>query len=110
MNKTRALDALTALSQETRLDVFRLLVQLGPQGVPAGTIAERLGVRQNTLSAHLGVLSRGGLVSSMREGRVIRYRADYEGMGELLTYLTQDCCRGEQAICEPLIKAMSCAC
>ncbi len=108
MDKDQALAALTALSQGTRLDVFRLLVKAGSEGMPAGRIAERLDVVQNTLSSHLAVLVRAGLVDSLREGRVIRYRADYAGMRELLAYLVQDCCNGDEAICEPLLDLVLC--
>ena len=108
MNKDQALAALTALSQGTRLDVFRLLVKAGPDGMAAGAIATRLGVVQNTLSSHLAVLARAGLVDSLREGRVIRYRANYAGMRKLLAYLVQDCCNGNEAICEPLLDLVSC--
>lgn len=105
MDKTTALDTLDALAQETRLDVFQILIQAGPSGLPAGEIAENLGVRQNTMSSHLGILSRAGLIQSRREGRVIRYNANYEAMRGLIDYLMHDCCRGDprltQAIADP---------
>ncbi len=104
MKQSRAIDALSALSHETRLDVFRLLVQEGPSGLAAGEIAKRLGALQNTMSAHLGVLSRAGLVRGVREGRVIRYRADYDAMRSLIHYLLEDCCAGDQVICYPFIR------
>jgi len=110
MNKKQALSALAALSQGTRLDVFRLLVRAGPHGLAAGAVAARLGVVQNTLSSHLAVLVRAGLLSGRREGRVIYYNADYERMRSLLTYLVEDCCNGDAAICAPLIDAMACGC
>jgi len=110
MDKAQALEALSALAHATRLDVFRLLVQSGPEGMPAGEIASRLGVVQNTLSTHLGALARAGLIRRDREGRVIRCRADYAGMQALLAYLLEDCCRGDQAICEPLFDVIKCAC
>ena len=110
MNKQQALDGLAALAHETRLDAFRLLVQAGPDGMPAGEIADRLGVLQNTMSTHLNVLARTGLIARVREGRVIRCSADFETMQALLTYLLQDCCRGNRAICEPLFSAIKCAC
>ena len=110
MTKQQAVAALAALAHETRLDVFRMLVQAGPEGVPAGEVAERLGVLQNTLSTHLGTLARAGLIERKREGRVVRCHADYAGMQALLTFLLQDCCRGNQAICEPLFTALKRAC
>ena len=110
MKKAQALDALSALANETRLDVFRLLVQTAPDGMSAGDVAGHLGVRQNTMSAHLGALARAGLVRRQREGRVIRCTADFDGMQGLLAYLLQDCCRGEEQICAPLFDAIRCAC
>ncbi len=104
MNQSTALDALSALSHETRLDVFRVLVQKGPAGLPAGEIAEELDVRQNTMSTHLGILSHAGLVNKTREGRVIRYCANYEVMRSLIQYLLEDCCVGDSVICRPFMK------
>lgn len=108
MDKSKALEALSALAQETRLDVYRLLVRAGPEGLPAGEIAERLDVRQNTMSSHLGVLARAGLALRRREGREIVYAADYDGMRRMLTYLMRDCCKGEPAICAPVLDAVAC--
>jgi len=102
MDRKAALDALAALGQETRLDVFRLLVRHAPAGLPAGEIAERLGVVQNTMSAHLGVLARAGLIAARRTGRVVDYTVDNAAMRDLLAYLMQDCCGGEPEICAPL--------
>lgn len=110
MKKPQALDALSALAHETRLDVFRLLVQAGPEGIAAGEVAEHLGVLQNTMSTHLGVLARAGLIHRERDGRVIRCSADFDGMQKLLTYLLQDCCRGNQSVCTPLFESIKCAC
>lgn len=110
MDQPAALDALSALSYETRLDVFRLLVQEGPSGLAAGEVAKRLGVLQNTMSAHLGVLSRAGLVQGIREGRVIRYCADYEAMRSLIRYLLEDCCAGDQVACYPFIQKAASKC
>jgi len=107
MIKDDALSALSALSQSTRLDVFRLLVKTGPDGLPAGEIAEILGIVQNTMSAHLTCLHHAGLVVKSRQGRVIRYEANFKCMGNLLTYLMQDCCGGDSSICTPVIAAMS---
>lgn len=103
--------ALSALAHEGRLTVFRLLVQVGPEGLPAGEVARRLGVAPNTLSASLTVLSNAGLVSSRRDGRSIIYRAEYDRMGDLLVYLTQDCCQVRPEVCTPLAEAVrSAAC
>jgi DNA-binding transcriptional ArsR family regulator len=103
MESKRALVALSALSHETRLSVFRLLVTAGPMGVAAGAIAEQLEVLPNTLSTHLGLLARAGLVVPARNGRVIRYSADYDGMRELMAFLVRDCCAGNPEICSSLL-------
>ena len=107
MKKEVALDALAALGQETRLDVFRLLVKAGKEGMPAGAISETLDVRPNTLSTHLGVLSRSGLVHAERDGRSILYRADLAAMGDLVTYLLQDCCGGRPELCAPVLSCLN---
>jgi len=99
MKSKSAIEALSALAQETRLAIFRLLVRQGPDGLPAGTIGERLDIPAPTLSFHLAQLSRAGLVASRREGRSILYAADYRGMNALLTYLTEDCCQGRPELC-----------
>jgi len=102
METKEALHALGALAQETRLDVFRLLVRAGPVGLPAGNIAERIGVQPATLSFHLKELERAGLLTSRRESRQIYYALDVEGMRGLLAFLTEDCCGGRPEICAPL--------
>ena len=94
MEKSNAIGALAALAQETRLDVFRLLVGAGPPGLPAGRIGERLGVASATLSFHLKELRRAGLVSCRRVGRSLIYAADFGAMNALVGYLTENCCRG----------------
>jgi ArsR family transcriptional regulator len=99
MKSKNAIEALGALAQETRLAIFRLLVRQGPDGLPAGTIGERLDIPAPTLSFHLAQLSRAGLVASRRAGRSILYAADYRGMNALLTYLTEDCCQGRPELC-----------
>src|SRR5215470_11098613 len=99
MKSRTAIDALAALAQETRLAIFRLLVRQGPEGLPAGAIAERLDIPAPTMSFHLAQLSRAGLVTSRREGRSILYATNYRGMNALLTYLTEDCCQGRPEIC-----------
>ena len=106
-----ATQAVAALAQETRLAAFRLLVRCGPSGLPAGEIAERLGVPGSTLSFHLKELDRAGLLRSWRRQRQIFYAADYEGMRRLLTFLTEDCCNGRPEICGGLSAATdACAC
>ena len=109
MDKIDAIEALSALSQETRLDVFRLLVKAGPYGLFAGEIADQLGVRQNTMSTNLGVLARAGLIRNQREGRSIRYFADLEGMRYLLAFLIKDCCGGRPETCQPILQELVCA-
>ncbi|UDF04420.1 helix-turn-helix transcriptional regulator [Asticcacaulis sp. AND118] len=110
MDKMKALDAMAALAQETRLDVFRLLVQVGSPGLPAGEIGERLRVRQNTMSANLSVLAQAGLIRSSREGRSIRYFADMDGVKGLLGFLMENCCGGAPEVCQPVIAQLTCTC
>ena len=100
MEKKAAIGALGALAQETRLDLFRLLVTVGPQGLPAGVIAERLGVLPASLSFHLAQLVHAGLITQRRLGRQLIYSAEYGAMNNLLTYLTENCCQG--ASCAPV--------
>ena len=98
MEINSATEAFAALSQETRLAAFRLLVRAGPAGLPAGAIARALGAAPSTLSTHLGLLQRAGLVSSERRSRHIVYRANYDGAGALMRYLMEDCCKGHPAV------------
>lgn len=100
MDTTTALQALTALSHESRLAAFRLLVQAGPEGLSVGEIRERLALPPATLTAHLNVLRAAGLADDQREGRVIRVRANYPQMNGLLAFLTENCCAGS-AVCAP---------
>jgi len=99
MEKIAAVTALSALAQENRLDVFRLLVQAGPEGMAAGGVAEALGLAPNTLTFHFDRLRMAGLVSVRREGRSMIYAAQYDVMNELLGYLTENCCQGQE--CAP---------
>jgi DNA-binding transcriptional ArsR family regulator len=99
METNDAVAALGALAQENRLDVFRLLVQAGPDGLPAGQIAERLKLASPTLSFHLAQLKHAGLVQSKREGRSLIYAADYDGMNALMEFLTENCCGGVSTTC-----------
>jgi ArsR family transcriptional regulator len=94
MKKKTALAALSALAQETRLDIFRLLVQAGGDGLPAGEIGERLGVPAPTLSFHLSQLKQARLVTCRRDSRSLIYAASYPAMNGLIAYLTEKCCRG----------------
>lgn len=104
-----AVGALGALSHPTRLAVFRMLVQAGPDGLIAGQIAARADVPPSTLSHHLALLERSGLIRSERESRVIHYRADYAGMRRLLGFLMQDCCQGVPEMCADLAETALCA-
>lgn len=99
MEKTHAIAALVALGQENRLDVFRLLVQAGKDGLPAGQIGERLNIPAPTLSFHLAQLRHAGLVHFRRDGRSLIYAANYDGMNALLGFLTENCCAGDVAAC-----------
>jgi DNA-binding transcriptional ArsR family regulator len=99
MEKQEAVAALAALAQDTRLDVFRLLVQAGEAGLPAGRIGERLGLPGATLSFHLNQLRHAGLVTFRRDGRSLIYAAEYDAMNALLAYLTKNCCQGDAASC-----------
>ena len=98
MEISTATTAFAALAQETRLAAFRLLVQAGPAGLPAGEIARALETAPSTLSTHLGLLQRAGLVSSERRSRRIVYRADFAGAGALMRFLMKDCCKGHPAV------------
>ncbi len=101
MKKHDALAALAALAQENRLDVFRLLVEAGPDGVPAGSVANVLGLAPNTLTFHLDRLRDAGLVTVRRQGRSMIYAAQFDTMNALLAYLTENCCQGAQEPCAP---------
>jgi ArsR family transcriptional regulator, arsenate/arsenite/antimonite-responsive transcriptional repressor len=104
METKTAVTALAALAQETRLSVFRLLVQAGPEGIPAGRIGEELEVAPATLSFHLKELSHAGLVTSHQNGRFIYYAADFECMAGLMTFLTQNCCQGMPQECLTVVE------
>ena len=108
MEKTDAIAALAALAQDNRLDVFRLLVQAGPGGMPAGAVAEALGLAPNTLTFHFDRLRTAGLVTVRREGRSMIYAAQFETMNALLGFLTENCCGGVACVptaeCKPARK------
>jgi DNA-binding transcriptional ArsR family regulator len=110
MEMTDAIKRLSALAQESRLEVFRLLVKAGPEGKAAGDIARNLSIAANTLSAQLLLLSNAGLVKARRDGRSIIYAINYEAMRDLLVYLTEDCCGGRTEICAPLAAIASSCC
>jgi len=99
---TQAVDSLAALAQESRLKVYRLLVEAGPAGLPAGRIGEELDLPAATLSFHLAHLARTGLVKSRQDGRFIFYSADFQNMNQLVGYLTENCCGGRS--CAPTSK------
>lgn len=106
MDSKTAITAFSALSQQTRLDVFRLLIKAGSNGLLSGEMGEKLDVRQNTMSTNLNILLRAGLIRNEREGRSVRYFADMNGIGALINYLLQDCCGGAPELCEPTLQAI----
>ncbi|MEQ8653957.1 MAG: metalloregulator ArsR/SmtB family transcription factor [Kiloniellales bacterium] len=101
MNKRDAIRGLSALAQDSRLDVFRLLVRAGERGLPAGEIARELGVPHNTLSTHLSLLTGAGLLEAERQGRQIVYRVEVAGTRRLMGFLLEDCCQGRPELCAP---------
>jgi len=102
MKTNDAVTALSALAQESRLAIYRLLLQAGPEGLAAGAVAEKLGVVPATLSFHLKELSRADLVSSRQDGRFVIYSANFGNMNKLVTFLTENCCGGKSCISEPV--------
>ncbi len=108
MIAAQAVDKLAALAQETRLRIFRLLVEAGPAGMNAGAIASALDIPAATLSFHVAHLARTGLVSSRQESRFIFYAANFSTMDDLIAYLTENCCQGKSCLsprtqCDPLL-------
>ena len=103
MDNEHAILAFSALAQPTRLEAFRILVHAGPDGLAAGDLARKLGVPQNTLSAHLGILARSGLVRSERQSRQIFYRPQLDQVRSLTVFLLKNCCGGRPELCEPLV-------
>jgi ArsR family transcriptional regulator len=101
MEKTGAVTALAALAQDSRLNAYRLLVQAGPDGMPAGEVAAKLGLPPNTLTFHFDRLRQAGLVTVRRNGRSMIYAARYDTMNALLAYLTDNCCGGTRDLCAP---------
>src|SRR5246127_4395851 len=109
LSEPHSISALAALAQPTRLAIFRLLVKHEPVGITAGVIADTIGAPHNTLSSHLAILVRAGLLRSSREGRTIIYRSDVEGMRALIGFLVSDCCDGHPELCN-LVAADAVAC
>lgn len=107
METESAILSLAALAQSTRLEAFRLLVRREPHGIPAGDIADQLAIPANTMSAHLAVLARAGLITSERRGRSILYRADLARLNALVLYLLKDCCEGRDDLCASLIAQLT---
>lgn len=104
----KSITAFAALSQKTRLEVLRLLIQRGERGMLAGEVSDYLDVKQNTMSTNLGILARAGLIRSERNGREIRYFADYSGIRHLVGFLMEDCCGGNPELCEPILDQVIC--
>lgn len=107
MEKNHAMDAFSALAQPTRLAVFRLLLKSEPEGLASGDIAEGLSVPHNTMSSHLAILQRAGLVGAVRRGRSIVYRAEVGAVRDLVTFLLQDCCNGRPDLCAPVLESLA---
>ena len=103
MDTNQATKALGALSQETRLETFRLLVRAGIEGMAAGEIARALDIPHNTMSSHLSILANAGLIDSRRDGRSIIYSVNFDGTRDLLSFLVEDCCQGRPEVCAPLL-------
>ncbi len=102
MDSDTAVLALGALAQTTRLETFRLLVTCEPEGLAAGEISRQIGTPQNTMSTHLSILARAGLVRSERRSRSVVYRADIDRLRDMMLFLARDCCGGRPELCEPL--------
>lgn len=101
MNTAEAITALSALAHEHRLGIFRLLVERGPKGLPAGVIAERVGLVPSSFTFHVQALQRAGLITQRRVSRQLIYAADYSSMNKLVGYLTENCCGQSEAACAP---------
>ena len=108
MDERQALASFGALSQKTRLQIVRMLVVAGPDGLSAGAVAEKLEVSPSNLSFHLKELDRAGLIAQKRASRSIIYTADYEGLASLVRFLMEDCCAGHPEICAPAADAAAC--
>lgn len=110
MEATAAIDALGALAQPTRLEAFRRLVRAGPEGLPAGAVARALETPANTLSTHLAILERAGLVTARREGRLVYYAAAFDRVRALIGFLLEDCCAGNAQMCDAVATMARQAC
>jgi DNA-binding transcriptional ArsR family regulator len=110
METNHAIDVFAALAQSTRLDAFRLIVTHEPHGLPAGEVARLLDVPQNTMSTHLAVLARAGLISSKRHSRSIIYRAEMDRVRDVASFLVSDCCGGRPELCDPLVAEFTSCC
>lgn len=110
LTEAHAISALSALAQPTRLAIFKLLVKHEPIGITAGVIADTIGAPHNTLSSHLAILVRAGLLRSSREGRTIIYRSNVDGMRSIIAFLVNDCCNGHPELCNLVAADASAAC
>jgi ArsR family transcriptional regulator, arsenate/arsenite/antimonite-responsive transcriptional repressor len=110
MDNDRTLLALAALAQGTRLDTFKLLVGHEPVGLPAGEVARELAVPHNTMSSHLAILARAGLVTGERHSRSVVYRANLDRLRDMTLYLLKDCCGGREELCAPLVAELTAPC
>lgn len=110
MKDHAAVEMLGALAQEHRLKIFRVLVKKGPSGLPSSEIAEAVGISPTGASFHLKELDQAGLIVATRQGRFIRYAIHVEGMRQLLTYLTEDCCQGQPELCGSIFKTQRTVC
>ncbi len=110
MDSDQAILAFSALAQPTRLEVFRLLMEHEPDGLPAGEVARRMGVPHNTMSTHLAILTRTGLIDAERQSRSIVYRAQLEAVRGLAGFLVKDCCGGRPELCASLIADLTPCC
>jgi len=110
MESRSAIEVFSALSQPTRLEAFRLVVEREPDGMAAGEIARALGIPQNTMSTHLAILTAAGLLSAERRSRSIIYRAEIGRVRELASFLVSDCCNGRPELCEPLVAEFTSCC
>jgi len=108
MDQRQALGAFAALSQETRLQIVRLLVVAGPEGMAAGALAEKVEVSPSNISFHLKELEHSGLIAAQRQSRSIIYTAHYESLGGLVRFLMEDCCSGHPEICAPAAEVVAC--
>jgi DNA-binding transcriptional ArsR family regulator len=110
MDTNQAIEAFSALSQTTRVEALRILIKTGAEGMLAGDLGDMMEVRQNTMSANLSVLLHAGLVRNEREGRSIRYFADFDGLRGVMAFLMEDCCGGNPELCQPVLDEIACGC